>query len=78
MENQILNLASSQGIWAVLSVILIFYILKAQERRDNKQEEREKEYYNLIISLIDKFSAVEKVKRNVDVKSSSSRGNKKV
>ncbi|WP_242824467.1 BhlA/UviB family holin-like peptide, partial [Clostridium botulinum] len=29
METEILKLASSQGIWAALSVVLIFYILKA-------------------------------------------------
>ncbi|MCD3216326.1 BhlA/UviB family holin-like peptide, partial [Clostridium botulinum] len=39
MENEILKLASSQGIWAALSVVLIFYILKAQEKRDLKQEQ---------------------------------------
>ena len=32
MENQLVQIATSQGIWAVLSVFLIFYILKAQEK----------------------------------------------
>ncbi|MFR1710310.1 MAG: BhlA/UviB family holin-like peptide [Clostridium sp.] len=28
--------ALSQGIWAVLSIFLLFYILKVQEKRDQK------------------------------------------
>ncbi|SHJ35914.1 BhlA holin family protein [Lutispora thermophila DSM 19022] len=40
MENEIVKLALSQGIWAALSIVLIFYILKAQEKRDISQEER--------------------------------------
>ncbi|WP_279146121.1 BhlA/UviB family holin-like peptide [Clostridium tyrobutyricum] len=65
MENEILKLASSQGIWAVLSVVLIFYILKAQEKRDGKQEEREKNYQEIISKLTDKFNIVEDVKQDV-------------
>lgn len=42
MEKEILTAALSQGIWAVLSVFLLFYIIKTQEKRDIKQEEREK------------------------------------
>lgn len=68
MENQILNLAASQGIWALLSVVLIFYILKAQEKRDSKQEEREKNYYALMNHLIDKFSLIEKDVHNIKTK----------
>ena len=37
MENEVIKLAASQGIWAVLSIVLIFYILKAQETRDSNQ-----------------------------------------
>ena len=59
MENEIFKLASTQGIWALLSVILIFYILKAQEKRDIKQEEREKNYQVIINSLMEKFNILE-------------------
>ncbi|BDR76992.1 MULTISPECIES: BhlA/UviB family holin-like peptide [Clostridium] len=65
MENEVLKLASSQGIWAALSVVLIFYILKAQEKRDGKQEEREKNYQDIISKLTDKFNIVEDVKKDV-------------
>lgn len=66
MENELLNLASSQGIWAALSVALIFYILKAQEKRDINQEDREKNYQNIIEKLTEKFNIVEDVKKDVE------------
>ncbi|SNY48422.1 BhlA holin family protein, partial [Orenia metallireducens] len=59
MESKVLDLALSQGIWAVLAVVLIFYILKAQEKRDLKQEEREEKYQNIITQLTDKLNIVE-------------------
>lgn len=40
MENEVLKLASTQGIWAGLSVFLILYILKTQEKEiSSKQKE---------------------------------------
>ncbi len=41
MEKEILTQAVSQGIWAVLSIFLLFYILKAQEKEiKNKKKEK--------------------------------------
>ncbi|KEI08514.1 BhlA/UviB family holin-like peptide [Clostridium novyi] len=65
MENEILKLASSQGIWAALSVVLIFYILKAQEKRDLKQEQREENYQRIIKNLTDKLYLIEDVKKDL-------------
>lgn len=65
MESELFKVAASQGIWAALSVALIFYILKAQERRDIKQEEREKAYQDVIFNLTDKFNIIEDVKNDV-------------
>ncbi|CAG7838755.1 hypothetical protein CLOHAE12215_00102 [Clostridium haemolyticum] len=65
MEQEILKLASSQGIWAVLAIILIFYILKAQAKRDLKQELREENYQSIIAKLTEKFSIFENIERNV-------------
>lgn len=65
MEQEILKIASSQGIWASLSVGLIFYILKAQEKRDTKQELREQSYQNIIEKLTDKLNLVNDVKKDV-------------
>ena len=66
MENELLKVALSQGVWAALSVVLIFYILKAQEKRDLRQEEREKNYQEIISKLTDKFNIVEDVKKDVE------------
>ncbi|WP_346874134.1 BhlA/UviB family holin-like peptide [Clostridium sp. UBA5988] len=66
MEKEILTAALSQGIWAVLSIFLLFYILKAQEKRDMKQEEREKNYQDIIAKLTDKFDIVDEVKKDVE------------
>lgn len=52
--------------WAALSVALIFYILKAQEKKDTRQEEREINYQNIISKLTYKFNIVEDVKRDVE------------
>lgn len=66
MEGEVLKIATSQGVWAALSVVLIFYILKAQEKRDIRQEEREKNYQNILCKLTDKFNIIEDVKKNVE------------
>jgi len=66
MESKVLDLALSQGIWAVLAVVLIFYILKAQEKRDLKQEEREEKYQNIITQLTDKLNIVEIMKEDLN------------
>lgn len=64
-----IKLAMSQGIWAVMSVSLLFYILKNQEKRDEKQEEREKNYQDIISKMSDKLIIVEDIKKDVgDVK----------
>jgi len=67
MEGEILKIAMSQGIWAVLSIFLIFYILKAQEKRDEKQEEREKNYQIIISNLSDKLNVIEDIKEDIKV-----------
>lgn len=66
MESEILNAALTQGIWAVLSVFLLFYILKAQEERDKKQEEREQNYQAIIEKITDKLAVVEIIKKDIE------------
>lgn len=69
MENELLKLASSQGIWATLSIILIFYILKAQEKRDLLQAEREEKYQNIINKLTDELNIINEIQKDVsDIK----------
>ncbi|MEF9935002.1 MAG: BhlA/UviB family holin-like peptide [Clostridium sp.] len=66
MESEVIKLALSQGIWAVISVFLILYILKNQEKRDIKQDEREKSYQDIISNLTDKLNLIENVKKDVE------------
>ncbi len=40
METTVMNVAVSHGIWAVLAVFLLVYIVKSNENEDTKQEER--------------------------------------
>lgn len=66
MENELLELAVSQGIWAVVAVCLLLYIVKTNEKRDLKQEERENNYQKLLFELTDKFSILNNIQADID------------
>lgn len=69
MDNEILKIASTQGIWATLSVALIFYVIKNQEKRDIRQEERENKYQDIISMLSNELSIVNGIKDDIkDIK----------
>jgi beta-lactamase regulating signal transducer with metallopeptidase domain len=65
MENDVLKLAASQGVWALLAIVLIFYILKAQEKRDIKQQEREKDYQKIILKLTREFEVIGHIQKDI-------------
>lgn len=65
MEERLVEIAATQGIWALLSIALIFYIIKTQEKRDLRQEERENNYQGIIAALTDKLNTVEEIKDDV-------------
>lgn len=65
METTVVNVAVSQGIWAVLAVFLLIYIVKSNEQRDTKQEEREKNYQTVIESLTEKFQILNQVQSDL-------------
>ena len=65
METTVMNVAVSQGIWAVLAVFLLIYIVKSNEQRDTKQEEREKNYQTVIESLAEKFQILNQVQSDL-------------
>ena len=65
METTVMNVAVSQGIWAVLAVFLLIYIVKSNEHRDTKQEEREKNYQTVIESLTEKFQILNQVQSDL-------------
>lgn len=58
MEEELIKVATSQGIWAVLSVFLIFYILKAQEKREDN-------YQKIITELTEELKIISKINENV-------------
>jgi len=69
MGNDLLKLASSQGIWAALSFALIFYIIKTQEKRDLVQAEREQKYQEIINTLTNEFNIIKSIQADVlDIK----------
>ncbi len=67
MSEKLIELAATQGIWTLISVSLTFYILKNQEKRDEKQEEREKNYQIIISNLSDKLNVIEDIKEDIKV-----------
>lgn len=62
MWEEILNLAIGNGLWAVLFVVLLCYVLK-----DSKA--REKKYQDIIDGLSDSLNVVKEVQEDVrDIK----------
>ena len=67
MEEQLIKLATDHGIWALVSIALLLYILKKQEARDAAQAEREKNYQMLLAELSKKFDIVASIKDDVAI-----------
>lgn len=65
MEENLITLAAEEGIWVLLSIALLMYILKKQEKQDSAQAEREKRYQTLLMELSEKFEIVSSIKDNV-------------
>ena len=66
MEEQLISLATEHGIWAIMSIALLFYILKKQEERDSAQDEREKKYQNLLSELSQRLDIVASIRNDVE------------
>lgn len=70
MEIEMIEALTSQGLGAILSVALIFYIIKNQEKRDEIQNEREKNYQSLLSELSQKFEIIKEIQNDIsDLKS---------
>lgn len=65
MESSVLDAALSQGIWAVLAVFLLIYIVKSNERFSARQEEREKQYQELLSALTEKFNVLNVIEKDI-------------
>lgn len=69
IQDKILDLAISQGMWPVLAVVLIFYNLKHQEKRDVQEEERGVQYQKIITNLTEKLTLLEVARKDIsDIK----------
>ena len=64
--DELIKTAATQGIWVMLSCVLIVYILKAQETRDAKQEERERKYQEIIKELTDKLNLLDSINSTIN------------
>ncbi len=58
MEAEVLKVVTSQGAWAALFVLLLFYILRENSRR-------EMNYQNIIQSLADNLDIVNDIQDEV-------------
>lgn len=58
MNLEVLKVATSHGLWAVLSIFLIAYILKVQTNMINDQEQREENYISMIKELTEKLDVL--------------------
>ena len=67
MEDFFLDAAASNGVWAALSLALIFFILRAQERRDAKQDEREQNYQKIIEELTQKLHIITDMREDIEM-----------
>ncbi|XBX07758.1 BhlA/UviB family holin-like peptide [Enterocloster clostridioformis] len=66
MEELITQLIQSQGIWAVLFVLLLLYTIKKNDKLDELQNTREKEYQQLLLELSDKLTIVNEINSKLD------------
>lgn len=66
MEEIILRMVDSQGIWAVLFVFLLLYTIKKNDNLDKLQDVREEKYQKLLSELTDSLAVVNDIKTTVD------------
>lgn len=60
VESEVVQLATSQGVWAVLFVCLLFYVLK-----ENSQ--REQNFQDIILGLTEKLDTLDSIKDDLEV-----------
>lgn len=66
MDGELIKIAATQGIWATVAVSLIFYILKSQEKRDIKQDERERNYQDIIKKLTNQLYIIKELQEDIE------------
>ncbi|HAU86764.1 MAG TPA: hypothetical protein DCW90_15105 [Lachnospiraceae bacterium] len=66
MEDVLLSVTQSQGIWTVLFVFLLLYTIKKNDKLDERQEEREREYQTLLSDLTDKYAVLMNMNKQIN------------
>ena len=59
---ELISIFAPEGICAVLSLSLIFYIIKGQEHRDERQDERDKKYQETILQMANALQYLSEIK----------------
>ncbi len=66
MEDILLSVTQSQGIWTVLFVFLLLYTIKKNEKLDEIQAVREEKFQTLLSDLTEKFSLLTNVNKQIN------------
>lgn len=66
MEEILVQLMQSQGIWAVLFVFLLLYTIRKNDKLDELQESREKQHQELLMDLTEKLSLINTLNGKID------------
>ena len=61
--NDFIGYFAPEGVWAILSLMLIFYIIKNQEKRDERQDERDAKYQSTIADLAKALQDMNEIKK---------------
>lgn len=82
MEDVLVAVTQSQGIWTVLFVFLLLYTIKKNEKLDERQAEREKKYQTLLADLTEKYSLLTTMNKQINnlyklIKDSEKKGGEK-
>ena len=66
MEQELIEAATTQGIWVLLFVSLFLYTIKNNEKLVEKQDKREENYQKLLSDMTEKYAVVEDIRNSVD------------
>lgn len=74
MEGELLKLASTNGVWAMLFVVLFLYTIIDSRNREKEYQNVIHENQSIIKELSQKFGVVEDIKKDVcDIKNTLDR-----
>ena len=66
MEQELIEAATTQGIWVLLFVSSFLYTIKNNEKLVKKQDKREENYQKLLSDMTEKYAVVEDIRNSVD------------